>query len=230
VGCVVLALTQLHSLNIAHRDLKPENVLLTAEGWPVLSDFGLVACLDNGRAMSMVGTPPFMAPEIVSGSGHGTDCDWWSLGVMICELLTLSTPFAEPEEEKDSEKGGNPEAVYHNIVHGRYTKTFEQKHFRSLPKHAAGVIGGLLKTDPQARLGGGRRGALSLRVHPFFWGLSWEALEARGLTPPHAEACGKRMGETMMEFMKHPTEPMNGALITDAATAALDRGFDFSEW
>ena len=101
-GCLVLALTKLHDLGVAYRDLKPENVLLSAEGWPVLSDFGLVAFLtpssgsgsgngsfkrhsgDNphsdggggdtgGRAYSLVGTPEFMAPEVVAGSGHDTD-------------------------------------------------------------------------------------------------------------------------------------------------------------
>ena len=58
-GCVILALRCLHGLGIVYRDLKPENILLTAEGWPVLTDFGLVAFLDDGRATSMVGgTPP----------------------------------------------------------------------------------------------------------------------------------------------------------------------------
>ena len=63
-GCVILALRCLHGLGIVYRDLKPENILLTAEGWPVLTDFGLVAFLDDGRATSMVGgTPPSPRPE-----------------------------------------------------------------------------------------------------------------------------------------------------------------------
>jgi len=91
-GCVILALTQLHSLEIVYRDLKPENILLTAQGWPVLTDFGLVAFLDEGRATSMVGTPEFMPPEIVSGTGHGTDADWWSLGVTLCAHIHALQP------------------------------------------------------------------------------------------------------------------------------------------
>ena len=62
-GCVIAALQFLHGLNIAYRDLKPENVLLTAEGWPVLTDFGLVAFLDDGRATSMVGPGPGPEPR-----------------------------------------------------------------------------------------------------------------------------------------------------------------------
>ena len=50
----------------------------------MLTDFGLVAFLDEGRATSIVGTPEFMPPEVVSGTGHGTDADWWSLGVTLC--------------------------------------------------------------------------------------------------------------------------------------------------
>ena len=100
---------------IAYRDLKPENVLLTTDGWPVITDFGLVAFIDEDgeRADSMVGTPEFMSPEVVAGGGHDTDCDWWSFGVYLCELLTLSTPFREADNE------GSHQKTYANIVHGR---------------------------------------------------------------------------------------------------------------
>jgi len=232
-GSIVLALTQLHSLGIAYRDMKPENVLLTPGGWPVVTDFGLVAFLEteHAHATSMVGTPEFMAPEIVAGSGHGTDADWWSLGVMLCEMLTLATPFREAD--------GATEKTYANIVHGRFTRTFEQKSWRNLPKHTTTMLQGLLKVDPQERLGGVRRGVESLRVHPFFWGLSWEALEARELIPPHAESCTNRATLCTEDFNRHPTEvphtQLEEAAVArggkhDAAAAALDKMFDFSEW
>ena len=58
----------------------------------MLTDFGLVAFLDEGRATSIVGTPEFMPPEVVSGTGHGTDADWWSLGVTLCAQLHAPQP------------------------------------------------------------------------------------------------------------------------------------------
>ena len=105
------ALQHLHSIHIAYRDLKPENVLLTGGGWPVLTDFGLVASIADGPANSMVGTPEFMAPEVVEGTGHDGGCDMWSLGVMMCELLTNMTPFVDPEGD-----GTNFQKTYANIV------------------------------------------------------------------------------------------------------------------
>lgn len=231
-GCVILALTHLHSLQIAYRDLKPENVLLTAAGWPVLTDFGLVAFLDDGPATSMVGTPEFMPPEIVAGASHGTDADWWSLGVMLCEMLTLATPFRVPGS------GSNYEKTYANIVRGTFTREFEHKSFRLMQHNTAAMIRGLLKVDPQERLGGSRRGTESIRVHAFFWGLSWETLEARELQPPHQGWCSKHGEDIEDQFRlggaEVPTvgeaETTGGAAAEDAAAAALDKMFDFSEW
>ena len=186
--------------------------------------------------LRQVGTPEFMAPEIVDGAGHGTDADWWSLGVMLCEMLTLATPFRDPDAPAT-----NHESTYANIVQGRFVKPFEQKQFKQLPKNTASLISGLLKVDPQERLGGTRRGPESIRTHPFFWGLSWEALEARELTPPHAEQCGRRAAAMRAELAHCPTELQLGsapksvirdkdAKGVDAAAAALDKLFDFSEW
>ena len=76
-----------------------------------------------------------MAPEIVDGAGHDTDADWWSLGVMLCEMLTLTTPFRDPDVAPT-----NHESTYANIVQGRRTKSFEQRHFRNLPKNTQSIV------------------------------------------------------------------------------------------
>lgn len=70
--------------------------------------------LADGPATSLVGTPEFMAPEVVEGTGHGASADMWSLGVMMCELLTGVTPFAD----RDSD-GQNQQKTYTNIVQAR---------------------------------------------------------------------------------------------------------------
>jgi len=244
-ACTINALSFLHDLQIAYRDLKPENVLLDATGWPVLTDFGLVSLsLEDGPATSMVGTPEFMAPEVIEGTGHDTMVDMWSLGVMMCELLTGSTPFSDPEGN-----GQNHQKTYTNIVQGKFTKTFMQKEYKRLPKRTTEVIGGLLQVDPEKRLGlAGSKGD-TLRVHPFFWGLSWDALESRQIVPPHKAFTGERAAGMLTKVHAAPHTPLPRSVAPsfhrraasattingdgnhhDAAASAMDKMFDFSEW
>jgi len=234
----VLALQQLHLHGIAYRDLKPENILLSRDGWPVLTDFGLVAFTKGERgdqpeqpAMSVVGTPEFMAPEVISGSGHSTDCDWWGLGTTLCELLTLNTPF----REVDGRDYDAHQRTYSNILRGKYTDKFTREHYRKLEKRAAALVDGLLRLDPAMRLGGKRRGVQSIRTHPFYWGLSWEALEAQEMAPPHTDRCTKQ-ADSKPPPSAEPAAPekaygMGGKKPSgNAAEAALDKIFDFSGW
>jgi serine/threonine protein kinase len=116
---IVLALEYLHDRQIAFRDLKPENVLLDADGHVKLTDFGFAKALpqrssydddEEGetttrdtrkrkqtheleRTYTLCGTPEYLAPEIVTGKGHGPEVDWWALGVLVFEMLAGYPPF-----------------------------------------------------------------------------------------------------------------------------------------
>ncbi|HEY7155268.1 MAG TPA: serine/threonine-protein kinase, partial [Gemmataceae bacterium] len=97
---LALALTEAHSHQVIHRDLKPGNIMLTADGEPVLMDFGLARRDDSGdirltQQGAVLGTPAYMAPEQAKGDSHtvGPSCDIYSLGVLLYELLTHRLPF-----------------------------------------------------------------------------------------------------------------------------------------
>jgi serum/glucocorticoid-regulated kinase 2 len=93
---IALALGYLHDSKIIYRDLKPENILLDSKGYIKLADFGLAKILninDKEDPNSFCGTPEYLAPEMILGSGHDHTLDWWALGILIYEMIIGIPPF-----------------------------------------------------------------------------------------------------------------------------------------
>ena len=111
---VVLALEHIHSQDIVYRDLKPENVLIDADGYIRVADFGLSKANIKGdkEAFSICGTPEYLAPEVLAIQGHGKLVDWWCLGNFIYELTTGVPPFCDSNRQKLFNKIQNKEPSY----------------------------------------------------------------------------------------------------------------------
>mmetsp|Transcript_1293 Transcript_1293/g.1597 ORF Transcript_1293/g.1597 Transcript_1293/m.1597 type:complete len:158 (+) Transcript_1293:636-1109(+) len=90
---LVLSLQMLHSKQIVHRDIKSLNIFIK-DGILKLGDFGISKLLEHTHTQgTLIGTPYFMAPEVILGKKYGTKADVWALGVVLYELIALKKPF-----------------------------------------------------------------------------------------------------------------------------------------
>ena len=95
---VGMAIAHIQSNGFVWRDLKPENVLIGEKGYPKACDFGISKKMDAGEhTYTICGTVHYMAPEIISQSGHGYAVDFWALGIFIYECINGLDPFAEDD-------------------------------------------------------------------------------------------------------------------------------------
>ncbi|XP_060056286.1 serine/threonine-protein kinase N3 isoform X2 [Erinaceus europaeus] len=217
LACVVLGLQFLHEKKIIYRDLKLDNLLLDAQGFLKIADFGL--CKEGigfgDRTSTFCGTPEFLAPEVLTQEAYTRAVDWWGLGVLLYEMLVGECPFPGDTEEEVFDCIVNEDALY--------------PHF--LSAQGLELIQKLLQKCPEKRLGAGEQDAEEIKTQPFFGNTNWQALLARAVRPPFVPTLCSPTDLRYFEgeFTGLPpalTPPPPHSLLTARQQAAF-RDFDF---
>uniref|UniRef100_A0A8C8HGM2 Protein kinase C n=1 Tax=Oncorhynchus tshawytscha TaxID=74940 RepID=A0A8C8HGM2_ONCTS len=169
---ITSALMFLHSKGIVYRDLKLDNVLLDKDGHCKLADFGMCkeGMFEGVATGTFCGTPDYIAPEILQEMQYGPSVDWWSLGVLLYEMLSGHAPF-EAENEDD---------LFESILN-------EEISYASwLSAEAVNILKAFLTKNPARRLGcvATEGGENAVTNHVFFTGINWDKLNCREQEPP----------------------------------------------
>lgn len=164
---IILVFEYMHSSDFIYRDLKPENLLLDKMGYLKITDFGFAKKVAF-KTYTLCGTPEYIAPEVLLNKGHGKGVDWWTLGILLYEMMAGQPPFVDDD----------PMGIYQQILAGKVTFP---RHF---DRNAKSLIKKLLVADLTKRYGCLKGGPEDIKKHKWFHGFDWEALVARQLSAP----------------------------------------------
>ena len=205
IAHIITIFEYLHSKNIIYRDLKPENILINKNGYLKLTDFGFAKQLENEKTYTLCGTPEYLAPEIILNKGHGKAVDWWTLGILLYEMLVGIDPFSDDD----------PMKTYQKILKGKinFPKTID-KDAKSLIKH-------LLTQDTSKRFGCLKNGVKDILNHRFFEGFDWKNFVY--LTMPAPFKPDVKSDDDTSNFEKYPE--------SDTESPSIDKKNDpFLKW
>jgi len=182
VTTVALALRHVHSHGYVYRDVKLENVLIGADGYTKICDFGFAKKAADSRTFTKCGTDEYAPPEVVSGRGRSCAADWWALGILLHEMLTGRPPFEGSSAEEvfqlisDFSKGGVSAA---ERLQSALLQAASQ-----LSEEGAAFLLGLLKAQESERIGAGAAGFMQIQLHPWFVDVNWEATLRKQVEAP----------------------------------------------
>ncbi len=208
---LLCALECLHGFGVIYRDLKPENILVDYVGHIALCDFGLckLDMKDEDKTNTFCGTPEYLAPELLHGQGYTKAVDWWTLGVLLYEMLTGLPPFYDE----------NTNEMYRKIL-------AEPLHFPGpeiVPPAARDLLTKLLNRDATLRLGS--NGASEIKVHiPFSPStISIDTDFRYRPTPSSTASTGANCSTASMNLASSPTCSMSATQPTSTRSSRLRR-------
>ena len=169
IGCILLMLEYLQKKYIAHRDIKPSNIMIDSNGYLKMIDFGTSKVLTfSDYTSTIIGTPHYIAPEILQGRGYSLSCDFWSLGICMYEIFYGKYPFGNYATEVIE--------IYKEILRNSFSFPIENKKVEK----ANSFISCLLNKKVNERI----CNVSSLKKKPFYEGFEFDKLiELRLKTP-----------------------------------------------
>ncbi|KZP01329.1 Pkinase-domain-containing protein [Calocera viscosa TUFC12733] len=207
---LLLALEHLHDFNVVYRDLKPENILLDYTGHIALCDFGLckLNMTDNETTNTFCGTPEYLAPELLLNQGYTKTVDWWTLGVLLYEMMTGLPPFYDE----------NTNEMYKKILYDPLVFPDD------MGSEARSILTGLLNRDPSRRLG--VNGAQDIKAHPFFSRhIDWRKLAAKKIQPPFKPSVASAIDTSNFDQVFTSEEPLDSVVADSQLSSTVQAQF-----
>ena len=170
LGNILLILENLHKNQIIYRDLKPDNLLIKQNGYLTILDISYTKELKNKNDLTytLCGTPNYLAPEIILNKGYNFSIDYWSLGVILFEMLVGKDPFHNHD----------PMLIYQNIL------TNKMQFPKIIDRDAKTLINHLLVADPTKRYGCLKNGGDDIKNHRLYNDFRWRRLAEQSLEAP----------------------------------------------
>ena len=169
IGCILLMLEYLQKKYIAHRDIKPSNIMIDSNGYLKMIDFGTSKVLTfSDYTSTIIGTPHYIAPEILQGRGYSLSCDFWSLGICMYEIFYGKYPFGNYATEVIE--------IYKEILRNSFSFPIENKKVEK----ANSFISCLLNKKVNERI----CNVSSLKKKPFYEGFEFDKLIELRLKAP----------------------------------------------
>ncbi len=185
-----LILDYLSKQKIIHRDIKPSNIMVDSSGYIKLVDFGAAKRILNGYAKTMIGTPFFMAPEIIAGKNYSFPADYYSVGVCLFYMYYKTYPFGVGKSDVY--------AIYQDILKKQVSFIGLKNQNNALNQ----LIENLLDKEPSIRISNLK----NVKNFQFFKNFDWDALVTKKLTPPYLPTNGENYTDQYLSNTSKPFE------------------------